>query len=126
MDPSLQLLFAAGDSALDESAITKLLLAIAVLLGLARLLGELCRTLGQPAVLGEILAGIILGPTLLGWVLPDVHLYLFPHDAESAAGAAAWIAEEGFITLSAAPLLFVVGVDFGVEVVIGEVAMAMG
>ena len=120
MDHTFSFILAAGDSALNESAITKLLLAIAVLLGLARLLGELCRKFGQPAVLGEILAGILLGPTLLGWIFPEVHTYLFPHDAQSAAGAAAWIAEEGFITLSAALLLFVVGLEVDLSAVVRQ------
>ncbi|MEM6259264.1 MAG: cation:proton antiporter [Planctomycetota bacterium] len=141
MDHAPLLILAAGDSALDESAITKLLLAIAVMLGLARVLGELCRKFGQPAVLGEIVAGIILGPTILGsfdpsgvdlsWLawawqgfetyrLPDIggltYAYLFP--AES--GSAAWIAEEGFITLSAALLLFVVGLEVDLSAVVRQ------
>jgi len=116
MHHSLQFILAAGDSGLNESAITKLLLAIAVLLGLARLLGELCRKFGQPAVLGEIVAGIILGPTLLGTLLPGVYAYLFPE----AAGSAAWIAEEGFITLSAALLLFVVGLEVDLSAVVRQ------
>ncbi|MFK7789986.1 MAG: cation:proton antiporter [Phycisphaeraceae bacterium] len=116
MDHSLQLILAASDAGLDESAITKLLLAIAVLLGLARLLGELCRKFGQPAVLGEIVAGIILGPTLLGMLLPGVYAYLFPAEA----GSAAWIAEEGFITLSAALLLFVVGLEVDLSAVVRQ------
>jgi Kef-type K+ transport system membrane component KefB len=116
MDHTFSFILAAGDSALDESAITKLLLAIAVLLGLARLLGELCRKFGQPAVLGEIVAGIILGPTLLGMLLPDVYSYLFPAEA----GTAAWIAEEGFITLSAALLLFVVGLEVDLSAVVRQ------
>lgn len=110
------MLLAAGDAALNESAITKLLLAIAVLLGLARLFGELCRKFGQPAVLGEILAGIVLGPTLLGAIAPGVYAYLFPHEA----GSAAWIAEEGFITLSAALLLFVVGLEVDLSAVVRQ------
>lgn len=120
MDHTFSFILAAGDSALNESAITKLLLAIAVLLGLARLLGELCRKFHQPAVLGEILAGIILGPTLLGALFPEMHLYLFPHDAVTAAGAAAWTAEEGFITLSAALLLFVVGLEVDLSAVVRQ------
>lgn len=116
MHELLSPILAAGDSALNESAITKLLLAIAVLLGLARLLGELCRKFGQPAVLGEIVAGIILGPTLLGSISPDVYAYLFP----AAEGSAAWIAEEGFITLSAALLLFVVGLEVDLSAVVRQ------
>ncbi|MEM1355369.1 MAG: cation:proton antiporter [Planctomycetota bacterium] len=106
-------ILAAGEASLNESAITKLLLAIAVLLGLARLLGELCRRYGQPAVLGEIVAGILLGPTVLKAVAPAVYLYLFPE----APGSPAWIAEEGFITLSAALLLFVVGLEVDLSAV---------
>ncbi|MEO0475436.1 MAG: cation:proton antiporter [Planctomycetota bacterium] len=116
MDSSLQLILAAGDSALDESAITKLLLAIAVLLGLARVLGELCRKFGQPAVLGEIVAGILLGQTVLLAIAPGVYEYLFP----TAEGSAAWIAEEGFITLSAALLLFVVGLEVDLSAVVRQ------
>jgi Kef-type K+ transport system membrane component KefB len=116
MDHAIPAILAAGDSALNESAITKLLLAIAVLLGLARVLGELCRKFGQPAVLGEIVAGIILGPTLLGTLTPGVYAYLFPAEA----GSAAWIAEEGFITLSAALLLFVVGLEVDLSAVVRQ------
>ncbi|MET7606392.1 hypothetical protein [Streptomyces avermitilis] len=54
-----------------------LFLDLAVILGLARALGVAARALGQPAVIGEILAGILLGPTLLGAHLADV---LFPAD----------------------------------------------
>ena len=43
-----------------------LVLDLAVIVVLARLLGALARRLGQPAVIGEILGGILLGPTLLG------------------------------------------------------------
>jgi len=116
MHDSLNLLLAAGDAALNERAITKLLLAIAVMLGLARVLGELCRKFGQPAVLGEIVAGIILGPTLLGAMFPDVYAYLFPAVKQTPA----WIAEEGFITLSAALLLFVVGLEVDLSAVVRQ------
>lgn len=47
-----------------------LLTAILVLLVLSRLLGELIARLGQPAIVGEILAGIILGPAVLGVIKP--------------------------------------------------------
>ena len=115
-DTLIPMILAAGDSALNESAITKLLLAIAVMLGLARALGELCRRFGQPAVLGEIVAGIILGPTLLGALFPDAYAFLFT----AAEGSPAWIAEEGFITLSAALLLFVVGLEVDLSAVVRQ------
>lgn len=116
-DPITLFLAAGGEAALPPADITKLLLAIAVLLGLARVLGEVCRRFHQPAVLGEILAGVLLGPTLLGAIVPAVYTFLFPQQVD---GSAAWIAEEGFITLSAALLLFVVGLEVDLSAVVRQ------
>jgi Kef-type K+ transport system membrane component KefB len=70
------LTLAAG--ALSPQQITVFLLSMAVLLGLAKFLGELAKRYGQPAVLGEILAGVILGQTVLYQVSPDLYYWLFP------------------------------------------------
>ncbi|MFC1440964.1 cation:proton antiporter [Streptacidiphilus sp. N1-10] len=59
---------------------TRLLLALAVLLGLSRLSGLAAARLGQPPVVGEILAGVALGPSLLGHALPALHHALFGPD----------------------------------------------
>jgi Kef-type K+ transport system membrane component KefB/nucleotide-binding universal stress UspA family protein len=63
---------------ISHEDLLKLILSMAVLLGAARLLGELARRLSQPAVIGEILAGVLLGPVLLrlapslgSWVVPE-------------------------------------------------------
>jgi len=53
------------------------LLQLAVILGAARLFGYIMKRMGQPAVLGELAAGIVLGPSLLGWVFPDVFKAVF-------------------------------------------------
>ena len=53
-------------------------LALAVLLGTAKLAGEVMQKLDQPSVLGEIMAGILLGPTVLGQIKPNVYAFLFP------------------------------------------------
>lgn len=58
-----------------------LLSQIGVILILARLVGWGLRTLHQPQVMGEIVAGILLGPSLLGWLAPDVSMALFPSDS---------------------------------------------
>jgi Kef-type K+ transport system membrane component KefB len=50
--------------------LTGLLLAIGAMLAAAKLLGDLFETVGQPAVLGEMLAGIVLGPSMIGLVDP--------------------------------------------------------
>jgi Kef-type K+ transport system membrane component KefB/nucleotide-binding universal stress UspA family protein len=65
---------------LSGHAILILLLQLAGLLLLARALAELMRRLGQPAVIGELLAGILLGPTVLGHFAPLVFTTVFPPD----------------------------------------------
>ena len=53
-------------------------IALAVLLGAAKFAGELMQKLDQPSVLGEIMAGILLGPTVLGHFRPDLYAFIFP------------------------------------------------
>lgn len=57
-----------------------LLVQMTVLLLTARLLGELAQRWGQPSVVGEILAGIVLGPSLLSGFVPEIGDYLVPHN----------------------------------------------
>lgn len=65
---------------LDESHILLFLLQLLVLLGAARTLGALCEEVKIPAIAGEILAGVMLGPTLLGRLSPAAQQWLFPPD----------------------------------------------
>jgi|HubBroStandDraft_1064217.scaffolds.fasta_scaffold01803_9 Kef-type K+ transport system membrane component KefB len=55
-----------------------LVLQIAVILVAARIVGFLFQKINQPQVMGEMVAGILLGPSLLGWVAPGVSAALFP------------------------------------------------
>src|SRR2546430_1484212 len=55
-----------------------LVLQIAVILAVCRLVGTLFQKIHQPRVVGEMFAGIMLGPSLLGWVAPQISAYLFP------------------------------------------------
>jgi hypothetical protein len=55
-----------------------LVLQIAVILVAARLVGFLFQKIHQPQVMGEMVAGILLGPSLLGWLAPGVSASLFP------------------------------------------------
>jgi Kef-type K+ transport system membrane component KefB len=57
-----------------------LLLQLGTLLGLALLLGRLSVRLGMPALVGELAAGVLLGPSLLAHVAPDLSAWLFPPD----------------------------------------------
>ena len=62
----------------DHGDMITFFLSLAVLIGSARLLGVLAEKLKQPAILGELCAGIILGPIILGIAPPDLKAFLFP------------------------------------------------
>lgn len=64
-----------------ESSIGILLLQIIVILMTCRLFGWLFAKMQQPTVIGEIVAGIVLGPSVLGHLLPSVSAFLFPFDS---------------------------------------------
>ena len=86
------------------------LLSLATLLGVARLLGELARTVGLPLVVGEITAGILLGPTVLGRVLPAEHHWLFTDPkAVTMIGA--------YTTVAVVLLLVVAGLEVDLSVI---------
>ncbi|HEX6913367.1 MAG TPA: cation:proton antiporter, partial [Longimicrobium sp.] len=59
-----------------------LLVQVATLLFAARALGEVAQRLGQPSVVGEIFAGILLGPSLLSGLFPG--LWIVPHNEVQA------------------------------------------
>ncbi|HEU4918080.1 MAG TPA: cation:proton antiporter [Acidimicrobiia bacterium] len=65
-------------SAASHAEVLQLVIQIAVLLAAARFLGGVSRRLGQPAVVGEILAGVILGPSLLSGLIPWVGDWIIP------------------------------------------------
>ncbi len=62
-------------------AILVLLFQLALLLLLARTLAEVMRRIGQPEVIGELIAGILLGPTVLGHLAPGLFEAVFPQEA---------------------------------------------
>ena len=66
---------------------------LAVLVTTARLLGELMRRIGQPAVVGELAAGVLVGPSVLGVRAPDVFAWLYPLDPVQSGLllAVAWV-----------------------------------
>src|SRR4051794_20198801 len=58
---------------------------IVLLIAVGRGLGEIMQRLGQPSVIGELLAGILLGPSLFGWIWPDAQHAVFPKTPEQKA-----------------------------------------
>jgi Kef-type K+ transport system membrane component KefB len=88
---------------LHVSAVFHLLLALATVLAVGRVLANLFHLLHQPPVIGEVIAGILLGPSLLGWVWPEGFAFLLPPDV---APFLKMIAQVGVILY-----MFVVGLE---------------
>lgn len=84
-----------------------LLLQMIVIILAARALGALFRRIGQPSVTGEIMAGILLGPSLFGLILPDAHQFLFPVES---LGALKLFSQIGVILF-----MFVVGIELDLQ-----------
>jgi Kef-type K+ transport system membrane component KefB len=78
---------------LNEHQILLFWVQILVLFVAGRGLGSLMRRVGQPPVLGELAAGLLLGPSVLGRLSPDTFAWLFPADPvqQAALGAVAWL-----------------------------------
>jgi len=69
---------ASAAAAFPASTLLHVLLALAAVVVLARILGALFRYVHQPPVIGEVVAGLALGPSLLGALAPDVQAFIFP------------------------------------------------
>ncbi|MEQ9438552.1 MAG: cation:proton antiporter [Cyclobacteriaceae bacterium] len=96
---------------LAHNEVISLLLQISVMLGFGRIMAEIFRGLKQPAVVGEILAGIILGPTILGMTFPEFSANLFPQQGPAA------FALDGFVQMAVILLLFIAGLEVELHIV---------
>ncbi len=94
---------------LPSSEVLAFFLMVGLLLMCARLSGELFRKLRLPQVMGELTAGILLGPSFLKKVAPDLYHSLF----ESAPNAG--IAFDGLARLGILLLLFVAGMEINLK-----------
>jgi Kef-type K+ transport system membrane component KefB len=83
------------------------LLALGAVIALGQLLGVVLRRLRQPPVIGEVLAGIMLGPSLLGRFAPDLGAYILP---PSITPALSLIAQAGVVLY-----MFVVGLELNLD-----------
>jgi Kef-type K+ transport system membrane component KefB len=71
-------------SALTENAkgpLSRLLLQVTVIIVATRTVGRLFARFSQPPVIGEMAAGILLGPSLLGWLWPEAFSFVFPKES---------------------------------------------
>jgi len=92
-------------SKLTSAEVLNFLIIVSVILISSRLLGEVFRKFKQPVVIGEILAGIIIGPSLLGSVFPDLFKQVFLSQPR-AYGAFDGLANVGVIML-----MFIAGTE---------------
>lgn len=88
-----------------ESLLFHILLQLVVMIAAARLANQLLRRLGQPGVIGEIIAGLLLGPSLFGHFFPDSFTYLFK--ADGIAVPTTVLSQIGLVLL-----MFQIGADF--------------
>lgn len=96
---------------LSHHDVTILFVSIGLLLGTARILGEVAQRLGQPSVIGELLAGILLGPTVLGQLAPGFSATVFPTEGGAA------LALRGITTIAIALFLLVAGLEIDLSTV---------
>ena len=98
-----------------------LLAQLIVLLAAGRLLGEAMQRIGQPAVMGQLLAGVLLGPSLLGWLWPAAGQFLFPSAAEQKAML------DGVAQLGILLLLLLTGMETDLQLVrkVGRASVAI-
>lgn len=103
---------------LGQHEVMNLLIQLGVMLLMGRLFAEAARKLKQPAVVGEILAGIILGPSILGMLNPDWFHQLFPIGSSS-------LVLDGFVQAAVVMLLFIAGLEVDLHIVLQQGRQAL-
>lgn len=95
---------------LSQQELMGLLIQLSIMLMVGRVLAEVARKFKQPGVVGEILAGILLGPTVLGMLSPDWFNLLFPVGTSS-------LVLDGFVQIAVVMLLFIAGLEVDLHIV---------
>ena len=94
-----------------------ILIELLVVIGLSRLMGIAFERIKQPLVIGEIVAGIMLGPSLLGWLAPEAKAALFPAEALPSLGV---LAQIGLIFF-----MFLIGLELNPKYLRGNLNVAV-
>lgn len=96
---------------LGHDDVFHLLVQLSIMLVMGRLFAEVARKLNQPGVIGEIFAGILLGPTVLGMIKPEWFEALYP------VGAVSGVVLSGFVQVAVIMLLFIAGLEVDLHIV---------
>ncbi len=94
-----------------------LLLQIIVIVFVAKSFGAICKMLKQPSVIGEMLAGIVLGPSLFGLLFPEISLALFP---PSSLGNLQLLSQIGLILF-----MFIIGLELDLKIIRSKTSEAV-
>ena len=94
-----------------------LLAQIVMIILVARFFGWIFKKIGQPTVIGEIIAGIVLGPSLLGMYFPEFSTALFP---EASLGNLKFLSQIGLILF-----MFVIGMELDIKVLKNKASEAI-
>ncbi len=84
-------------------------LQMAFILGVCRVVGIVFKRLGQSQVVSEMIAGVVMGPSLMGWMFPGLSSYLFPVDSKPILFS---VAQVGLVLY-----MFLIGVEFDVDLI---------
>jgi len=90
-------------------------LQVAAILVACRAVGLLVKRFGQPQVVGEMIAGVVLGPSLLGWAFPDAMAWLFPRSTPTGGPYPLMTVLYCIAQLGLVLYMFVMGVEFDVD-----------
>ena len=90
-----------------RSPLSILLLQLIIIIVVAKFFGSIFRRIGQPPVMGEMVAGIVLGPSVLGWVWPSAAAFLFPSPSMTTLGV---LSQIGVVLF-----MFIVGMELDLD-----------
>lgn len=89
--------------------ISRLIIQIVTIIVFARFFGLIIKQLGQPAVIGEIAAGILLGPSFIGHFFPNITAFIFPDDSLKILQT---VSQLGLILF-----MFIVGMELDIDTI---------
>ncbi len=109
---------------LSQNDLVILLLAISIMLIFSRIASELGKRIGMPMVMGELLVGVALGPTVFGSIAPGMYTTIFPFTENGHFS----IALDAILSLSVILLLFITGLELRFSLFLrhGKTAVSTG